>query len=157
MWNKKTKAEKQDLLIRAKLILDSMEQGKHPHGTKEGARIIRDFHIWNRLPSTEKGRIAAAWNTYYEDVKYSPIYLIVQEQRLAAAKGDWARVRDLAQQAQEMREDGSLITLPVPEFTDPSEFSQGSVISAYKKLLRQIEEMTGYPSGQLQKASVWNK
>jgi hypothetical protein len=131
--------DKINKLVRKK---NNLESGLEPDGNKDSAKIIAQWKSFMKFPIPEQTRIRVEWDKYYSEVKESPIYALVMEQRNAASKNNWIRVIDLAEQAKQMKLDGNHTTIPKPLFPDPWDFSFGYVRD-YISLERRIIELSG--------------
>lgn len=133
--------EKLDKLIKAK---NHLEEGKSPEGSKESATAISEWRSYWKLPQAQRSKIINDWDNYYKEMKETPMYALFIEQREAAHKGIWSRVKELAEQAKEMQLDGAHITIQKPFFTDPWEFSHGYVktfLDLEKRILELSDEL----------------
>lgn len=139
-WQKQSKKDLEDRLIKIKRIKSCLETGQKPYGNRVSMGIISEWESFIKLTHPEQMKIWADWEKYYQDVKETPSYALFQEQRAAEAKKDWARVKDLAEQAKEMRKNGDHITLKKPSTVDPWEYNYG-VVKFYKDCEKAIEEM----------------
>ncbi len=109
-------------------------------GSKE---VLEAWFKWNRLSHDEQLKILNYWEKYYEDVKQTPSYMIFQEQREAAAKNDWGRVKELALDAKKIKENKDYV-LAKPTSIDPWDFNHNMDIKAYEDIEEMIKELTHY-------------
>jgi len=136
-----TKAEREAIYDRSKHALDILLNDPNNIGTR---KELEAWFTWNRLSIEEQRKILNAWSKYYEDIKQTPSYLIFQEQRAVSMHGDWARVKELAQDARNIRENKDYV-LKKPTSIDPWEFRHSETIKAYERLQIVIKELTNYP------------
>lgn len=155
-YQKLTKKEKEDTLLRImkhKNDIENDSYGKHPDSKRE----IAAWRKYLALPYGEQARIRRQWMNYYTQVQKTPIYELFQEQRRALFTKNFARAKDLADQARLMRENGDIITLVKPTSIDPWEFDFGWV-KAYndcEKRIQELREDLNAPELQEQQ-EVWN-
>ncbi len=156
MYHQKlTNKQKEDLILkltRKKYDIEFDKTNSHPESKKQ----MDAYKIFMSLTLDQKVSIRQAWSKYYEDVIQSPIYQLFKEQQEASKKGNWVRVRELAQDARSMRENNDLITLKKPTSIDPWEFDYGWV-KDYMNLTKEIQELReeiNAPDSEEQKA-VW--
>lgn len=103
--------------------------------------FYNDWQVWLLLPDEQKKEIQEKWDKYYEDVKETPIYALFQEQREAARKNNYTRVKELAAESREMRKNGDHITLEKPKATDPFEYNNSTFVHNYRSLKRKISDL----------------
>lgn len=140
-FNKLTKKEQENKL--AKLIKFKKEiefnnnvNRNHP----ESVILIKNWKEFIKLHPKVQDNVRMQWKNYYNSVYESPIYALYSEQRIAARKNDWGRVKELADQARQMRENGHHISLTKPIGIDPWEYDYGWV-KAYKDVEQAIQEL----------------
>lgn len=106
----------------------------------EARNLITAWKTFSLKPYEEQQRMLLVWGKYYADVKQTPIYALVQEQKEALSRRDLSRVRELAQQSTRMQKNGHHAVLTKPVGIDPWEFNHGAVI-AYVDLGKRIKEL----------------
>lgn len=116
--------------------------------------IIVAWKKFLALPYDKQVEIRAKWDEYYAQVHESPIYLLVESQKEAAFTGQVAVVKDLADQAKRMREDGANITLDYPSSVDVFEFDCGATVKAYRFLQKKIKELVNASDVEIQNGVV---
>lgn len=99
---------------------------------------------WSKKPESEQLAEIKEWNEYYSKVKESVIYEMYMKQRDYASKGNYAGVKEIADQVKEMRKNNLHITTDEPKFTDPWEYRHNPNISAYLKAQEEIKSMSDY-------------
>jgi len=105
--------------------------------------ILEKWFKWNRLSHDEQLKILAEWDKYYEDIKQTPAYLIFYEQRAAAHKNDWGRVKELSKDAKLIHEKKDYV-LTKPTSIDPWDFNNNMDIKAYLEIEEKMKELTNY-------------
>lgn len=131
MASKLTKSEINKRLQRAIAQREQLEQQD----------MIKALHAWEEAPQNVKARIINEWDQYYKNVDQTPIYALFQEQREAMSRRDYGRVKELADEARRMREDGNHITLEKPRSIDPFDYQHHPLIKAYRRVNKQIKEL----------------
>jgi hypothetical protein len=139
MYRVQTKADRINLLEKLRDFIIKFENGS------DTGKELEAWRKWNLLGHEKQLKILAEWEKYYKEVQETPIYALFQEQRLAASKNDWGRVKELADQAREMRKNGDDITLTKPTSIDPWEFNHSGTIKCYLEAQEKIKELTNYP------------
>lgn len=125
-------------------------------------KFYEEWQKWILLSPDEKQKIRAEWDQYYKDVQETPIYLLFQEQRAASRKGDIKRVKDLADQARQMRENGDINTLPKPKSIDPFEFEHSAFVVSYHRIKNKIAELQQWeeevpPEAEVKQEQRWTE
>jgi len=136
-----TKAEREAMYSRAKKGIDFLLTDPNNWGTRI---TLEAWFKWNDLSHNDQVKILNDWDKYYEDVKQTPSYMIFQEMRKASRKGNITRVKELANDAKQIRENKDYI-LKKPTSIDPWEFRNNEAIKAYEQLQEVIKELTNYP------------
>lgn len=137
---KLTKSQRESLYAKLKNQREYLLTDPDKHGSRE---MLEKWFKWNRLTHDEQLKILADWDKYYADVKETPSYLIFQEQREAASKGNWLRVKDLAIDAKQIKDNKDYI-LKKPTSIDPWDFNQNQDIKAYLEIENKMKELTNY-------------
>lgn len=156
MITKQTREQKELLLAKAREAQRRLELGMKPWGNAESRTILAEWRKFNKLPSYKQQQMRDEWNKYFEDVSFSPIYQLVQAQKEAMRDGNWARVKDLADQSKQMREDGALNTVTKPQGIDPMEFDRSSTMKAYWDCENVIKELS-FMEEEAEDRNVWNE
>jgi len=162
--NKVSKRDKEGKLKEYKRTLNEIEIGydgknctcelEH-YGNNESKAQIEAWRYFWKISLDERVKMREEWETYYSEVKETPIYALFMEQRDAMSKNNYARVKDLSKQAKEMYKNGDHITLQKPNYIDPSEFDRGYV-RAYrniKKAITTLEQETDFVGNQEEKGA----
>lgn len=110
----------------------------------ENDETVVAWKKWSNKPDHQQRADIAEWNDYFAKVKDSVIYAMYRQQRECAAKGNYAGVKEIAEQVKEMRENNQHITTQEPGFMDPWEFRHNPNISAYLKAKEEIKSMSEY-------------
>lgn len=151
-YNKLTKQEKQMKL--GKLQRERLFMENDPISKK----MLSEWHKFLQLSPTEKKRRRDAWESYYKLVNESTMALLLREQQLALQQQNFARVKQLAEEAYQMIKNNDNVTLPKPDFIDPFEFDYGVVCMSYKNLQKAIKELTDYsPDDYIEGARIFSQ
>lgn len=103
-------------------------------------QTVKRMLIFNSLPQGEKNKIAEEWEGYYKVIKNSRSYERYCTQRDAFKRGDMARVKELAQEAKEEREQKT-DWIPKPSSINPNEFSRDYDCQNYWGTIKKIGEI----------------
>ena len=136
-----TKGQREELYKKLQDEKNFLLNDPKGYGSK---KVLEAWFRWNRLSHDEQVKILNEWTKYYEEVKETPMYALFQEQRKAAKENNWGRVRELADQAREMRKNGDDITLTKPTSIDPWDFNHNMDIKAYNELDEKLKKLTHY-------------
>ncbi len=137
---KLTKPQREALYAKLKKQREYLLTDPNNLGSRE---VLEKWFKWNILSHDEQLKVLADWDKYYEDVKETPSYMIFQEQRIAASKNDWGRVKELAQDARKIKENKDYV-LKKPTSIDPWDFNQNMDIKGYLEIEEKMKELTNY-------------
>ena len=120
--------------------------------------VIASWKEFLKLSAIEQTQRKQEWEDYYRKVKQSPMYTLFQEQKAAAKEKNWKRVRALAGQAKQMREQGGERTIPMPQHPHPWEFESGwvHVYREVERIVRTLNQQQAVSEPE-ETADIWSE
>lgn len=119
------------------------------------------FENFLRVSDSEKETSRKEWDKYYREVTKTPIYEIVQKQKIALSKKDYRQVKLLNERARQLAKNGKLITLIKPNCINPYIYEHDPLLNSYLQIksdIAQLENQYGFNSNEdAEKDDFWEE